>query len=166
MRDIAAYTARAACLSPVVEEPGLMDGTRMRSGDVMLPGFQQGRDTLIDVTVDPLQQGRVVEASHTPGAAMREVKASKRGAYRRRREEEGGARLQAGGVQDARRPLGRGGSDPPQEDNIDPCEESGEGRGADHEVPGPPGVPRHPANQCSLELLWVTYYVDGNSINR
>ena len=80
VRDIVVDSARSACLSPVVEQQGLIDGTRMWPGDITLPGFPQGRDTLIDVTVvNPLQQERVDEASHTPGAAMREAKTKKGG---------------------------------------------------------------------------------------
>ena len=82
VRDIIVEVSRSANLSPRVEENGIIEGTQQRPGDLTLPGFPLGRDTLIDVTVvNPLQQACVEEAAYTAGVAMLRAKARKRGAY-------------------------------------------------------------------------------------
>ena len=82
VRDVFADVTRSANLSPRVEEGGIIPGTQQRPGDVTLPGFPVGRDTLIDVTVvNPLQQACLEEAVHQAGVAMSRAKERKRRAY-------------------------------------------------------------------------------------
>ena len=56
VHDIMADIVRTACLLPVVEQQGLIDSMWMWPGDITLPGFPQGCDTLIDLTVVNLLQ--------------------------------------------------------------------------------------------------------------
>jgi len=55
----------------------------MRPGDITLPGFPIGRDTLIDVAiVNPLQRVYINRAAETKGVAMAGAKMAKRRTYR------------------------------------------------------------------------------------
>ena len=82
IRDIIASTAQAASLSPRVEAKGLIAGSGRRPGDITLPGYPVGMDTLLDVTVvNPVQAKYRQEAAVTKGVAMEGAKKGKRQHY-------------------------------------------------------------------------------------
>ena len=71
LRDIIHETAAAAALSPSKEDRFLIPGEEVRPADVLLPYWENGQDTAIDVTViSSLQQATVASAAVTPGHAL------------------------------------------------------------------------------------------------
>ena len=81
-RPSVVFTAQAASLSPRVETRGLIQGSQRRPGDITLPGYPVGMDTLLDVTVvNPIQTKYREAAAHTKGVALEGKKKEKRQFY-------------------------------------------------------------------------------------
>ena len=78
IRDIIADAARVASLSPRVESPGLVEGSQERPGDILLPGYPMGRDSVLNRTIiNPLQQSAWPEAAYMARVAMEKDKMKK-----------------------------------------------------------------------------------------
>ena len=74
LRDALHQTAGAASLAPVKEGRFLLPGRDARPADLLIPGWDGGRDAALDVTViSPLQQAMVRGASETDGYALGEA---------------------------------------------------------------------------------------------
>ena len=60
----------------------MLEGTEKRAGDVTLPGYPVGMDTILDVTVvNPVQSKYRAESAVTKGVAMEGAKQGKRQTY-------------------------------------------------------------------------------------
>ena len=71
MRDALHEIAAAAALNPSKEDRFLIPGEDVRPADVLLPYWENGRDTTVDVTVvSSLQDATVAGAAATPGHAL------------------------------------------------------------------------------------------------
>ena len=72
-RDLLHSTA-AAALAPAKEGRFLLPGKGGRPADILIPGWSNGRDAALDVTViNPLQDSQVRGAATTPGHAFNEA---------------------------------------------------------------------------------------------
>ena len=70
LRDLLHSTAAAAALAPAKEGRFLLPGEGGRPADILIPGWSNGRDAALDVTViNPLQDSQVRGAATTPGHA-------------------------------------------------------------------------------------------------
>ena len=71
LRDALHEIAAAAALNPSKEDRFLIPGEDVRPADVLLPYWENGRDTAVDVTVvSSLQEATVANAAVTPGHAL------------------------------------------------------------------------------------------------
>ena len=71
LRDALHQTASSAALAPVKEGRFLLPGRDARPADLLIPRWEGGKDTCLDVTViSPLQQAMVQGAAATDGFAL------------------------------------------------------------------------------------------------
>ena len=74
LRDTLHSTAANAALAPTKEGRFLLPGEGGRPADVLIPGWSNGKDAALDVTVtNPLQESQVRGAATTPGHAVQEA---------------------------------------------------------------------------------------------
>ena len=74
LRDLLHSTAAAAALAPAKEGCFLLPGEGGRPADILIPGWVNGKDAALDVTViNPLQESQVRGAATTPGHAVQEA---------------------------------------------------------------------------------------------
>ena len=74
LRDLLHSTAASAALAPAKEGRFLLPGEGGRPADILIPGWANGKDAAMDVTViNPLQESQVRGAANTPGHAVSEA---------------------------------------------------------------------------------------------
>ena len=65
-------TAKQASLSPAKEESALLPGSAEKPANVFIPGWANGRDAALDVSVvSPLQSQLIKKASEESGSAAK-----------------------------------------------------------------------------------------------
>ena len=70
LRDALHMTAKQASLSPAKEQSALLPGSAEKPADVYLPGWANGRDAALDISVvSPLQQQLIKKAAEEIGSA-------------------------------------------------------------------------------------------------
>ena len=71
LRDTIFKAAQSACLSPTQEIRGLLSGSDARPADVLIPAWDKGRGSALDVTVvSPLQTALVDRCAADHSAAL------------------------------------------------------------------------------------------------
>ena len=72
LRDALHMTAKQASLSPAKEESALLPGSAEKPADVFIPGWANGRDAALDVSVvSPLQSQLIKKASEESSSAAK-----------------------------------------------------------------------------------------------
>ena len=82
LRDTVHATAKGAGIPVAKEERSLLPGTEEKPADVYLPGWANGLDAALDITVvSPLQSQLVKKAAEEPGSAARKRYKEKQSKY-------------------------------------------------------------------------------------